>query len=94
MLTKSELNRMAQLFAKMDSDDYNTVVGMFKQAQTRRQQMAAAVFKIGDTVKFNAKGRVRQAVITKVNRKTIAVKETEGLGMQWKVSPSLLTKVA
>jgi hypothetical protein len=55
--------------------------------------MAAQVFKVGDTVKFEAKGRVREAVVTKVNRKTIGVKENQGLGFSWKVSPSLLKKV-
>jgi hypothetical protein len=55
--------------------------------------MAAQVFKVGDTVKFEAKGRVREAVVTKVNRKTIGVKENQGLGFAWKVSPSLLKKV-
>lgn len=93
MLTKSELNRMATLMAKMEGNDFSTVAAMFKQSQNTRQKMAAQVFKVGDTVKFEAKGRVREATVTKVNRKTIAVKETQGLGFDWKVSPSLLKKV-
>ena len=93
MLTKSELNRMANLMAKMEGNDFSTVASMFKQAQNNRQLVAANTFKVGDTVKFTAKGRVREAVVTKVNRKTIAVKENQGLGFAWKVSPSLLKKV-
>ena len=93
MLTKSELNRMATLMAKMEGNDFSTVASMFKQAQGLRQKVAAGVFKVGDTVKFEAKGRTREAVVTKVNRKTIAVKESKGLGFAWKVSPSLLKKV-
>jgi hypothetical protein len=89
MLTKSELNRMATLMAKMEGNDFSTVASMFKQAQGLRQKIAAG----GDTVKFEAKGRTREAVVTKVNRKTIAVKENKGLGFAWKVSPSLLKKV-
>ena len=93
MLTKSELNRMATLMAKMEGNDFSTVAQMFKQAQNTRQQITAQAFSVGDTVKFEAKGRIREAIVTKVNRKTIAVKETQGLGIQWKVSPSLLKKV-
>lgn len=93
MLTQSELNRMAILMAKMEGSDFNAVASMYKQAQSLRQKMEAAVFTVGDTVKFTAKGRVREAVVTKVNRKTVAVKETQGLKFQWKVSPSLLKKV-
>jgi len=93
MLTKSELNRMATLMAKMEGNDFSTVASMFKQAQGLRQKIAAGVFKVGDTVKFEAKGRTREAVVTKVNRKTIAVKETQGLRFDWKISPSLLKKV-
>jgi hypothetical protein len=93
MLTKSELNRMATLMAKMEGTDFSTVASMFKQAQYGRQRAAAATFKIGDTVKFEAEGRIREAVVTKVNRKTVAVKENQGLGFAWRVSPSLLKKV-
>ena len=93
MLTKSELNRMATLMAKMEGNDFSTVAQMFKQAQNTRQQITAQAFTVGDTVKFEAKGRIREAIVTKVNRKTIKVKEKSTFGMLWSVSPSLLKKV-
>jgi len=93
MLTKSDLNRMATLMAKMEDSDFSAVASMYKQAQRGFQKAAANTFNIGDTVSFQSKGRTRQAVVTKVNIKTVAVEETQGLRFKWRVSPTLLKKV-
>ena len=93
MLTKSELNRMATLMAKMEGNDFGIVAQMYKDAQRGMQKAVAQTFSVGDTVSFEAKGRVREAIVLKVNRKTIKVKEKSTFGMLWSVSPSLLKKV-
>ena len=93
MLTKSELNKMAQLMAKMEKQDFGIVAQMYKDAQRGMQKAVAQTFAVGDTVSFFAKSRDRQAIVLKVNRKTIKVKETQGAGFMWSVSPSLLKKV-
>ena len=93
MLTKAELNKMAQLMAKMEKQDFGIVAQMYKDAQRGFQKSVAQTFAVGDKVTFNAKGRVVEAIVLKVNRKTIKVKETQGVDFRWSVSPSLLKKV-
>ena len=87
-LTKSELNRIATLFAKMDSADSKVVADMYKKAASARQANIAAKFNVGDAVAFASKrGGMVKGIVEKVNRKTIKVKS--GATM-WSVSPSLL----
>lgn len=93
MLTKAELNRMATLMAKMEKQDFDIVAQIYKNAQRNLQSTVAQTFKVGDTVTFNAKGRVVEATVLKVNRKTIKVKENKGADFRWSVSPTLLKKV-
>jgi len=53
---------------------------------------AAYEFRVGDTVRFDAKTRgIITGKISKINRKTIKI--VADSGMIWKVSPTLLEKV-
>lgn len=91
-LTTQELQTINSLMMKMDGDDYNKVVSMFKYAQSMRQHNAAVAFRVGDKVQWNSKyGRLEQGTITKINHKTIKVITTSN--QQWSCSPSLLSKI-
>jgi len=57
------------------------------------QKTQARAFRVGDKVTFVAKqGTVYNGVVEKVNQKTVAVKT--GPYQTWRVSPSVLKKVA
>ena len=64
-------------------------------ANARREYLRSlelAVFNVGDVVKFSSrKGAQYQGVITQINKKSVGIKTDTG--MNWRVSPSFLTKV-
>ncbi len=78
-----------------DQETLNTIIAEIKARQRSMQKEIATNFTIGDKVTFNAKRRgIVEGLITKVNQKTIKVKQTNGLHTTWSVSPSLLKKVS
>lgn len=89
MLTKTELNRLATLMAKASNEDMKAIRDMFNSTMSSKQKEAANKFTAGDMVVFtnSRTGKVVKGQVTKVNRKTIAVKS--GI-TNWKVSPSML----
>lgn len=57
-----------------------------------REQGKARMFKPGEMVEFDARGRLWTGSVVKVNQKSVSVK-CDG-GMNWKVGASLLRRVA
>jgi len=75
----------------MNNDELNQIVDAIKLQRTYLARTTARAMAIGDTVEFEARGRVVRGTVTKINRKTVVVRE-QGYG-QWKVTASLLRVV-
>ncbi len=76
------------------SAELNQVIKAIKIQQSIIQQQMAISFAVGDKVTFAGRGdSTVRALITKINRKTILVKDLKTKTL-WKVSPSLLTAAA
>jgi hypothetical protein len=77
-----------------DQETLSAIIKEIKARQRSMQQEIATSFTIGDKVTFDARRRgIVEGLITKVNQKTVKVKQTNGLQTTWSVSPSLLKKV-
>jgi len=75
----------------MNNDELNSVIDAIKLQRTYLARTTARAMAIGDTVEFDARGRTIRGVVTKINRKTVVVRE-QGYG-QWKVTASMLRMV-
>ena len=75
----------------MNNDEINQVVEAIKLQRTFNARTATRALSVGDTVEFEARGRTITGTVTKINRKTVVVRE-QGYG-QWKVTASLLKVV-
>ena len=88
-LTQTEIKKFTDIVNKMDSQDSQLLIQIWKNAQNMKSANKAAEFRKGNNVQFKNKyGEKIVGVVTKVNRKTIAVSTSEG---NWKVSPNLLS---
>jgi putative ribosome biogenesis GTPase RsgA len=88
-LTKTEMNRIATLMAKADSEDMNMIASMFNNTQRTKQQAVAKTFAVGDAVKWSGRNGNMTGIVVKVNPKNIKVKTSMGL---WNVTATLLKK--
>jgi hypothetical protein len=78
----------------MDSDELNQVIEAIKLKRQHLARQAVRTVLVGDTVTFSARGRTVTGKVTKVNRKTLQVREQgAGYGTNWKVSATLVSKV-
>lgn len=91
-LTKTQKQKLTMLFADMDRSDLNLVADLHKQASRFVSARAAAKFTVGDEVEFTSGSSLIRGIVEKVNVKTVNV--SVEFGRNWRVSPSLLTKVA
>jgi hypothetical protein len=80
------------LIHTMDNDELNQVVEAIKLRRTYLARQKAVTFQVGDTVSFAARGMQVVGVVTKVNVKTVQVKQNNSLTV-WKVHASLLKPV-
>jgi hypothetical protein len=71
-------------------EDLRDINLALKQRWNELESRGALNFKIGDSVKFNAKRTVQFGIVKKVNRKTVAVLVGN---VTWRVTPSLLRPV-
>ena len=91
-LTKTQKQELTVLFSHMDRSDLNLVVDLHKTATRLISRHEASKFSVGDEVEFRSGSSLIQGIVEKVNRKTINV--SVEFGRNWRVSPSLLTKIA
>ena len=77
---------------KMNNDELNAVVRAIKQRRTYLARQSANTFQVGDTVNFAARGMQVVGTVTKVNVKTVQVRQNNSLTL-WKVHASLLKPV-
>jgi hypothetical protein len=82
---------MADLAKFMDAIKGATVSELHTFRELLERQLKVS-FKAGDKVSFVGKyGKVETGRVVKVNRRLVAVKTTSG--SNWRVHPSLLTKI-
>ena len=78
---------------QMDSDQLNQVIEAVKLKRTHLTKQVARSIILGDIVSFQGRrGQTVQGKVTKVNQKTIVVRDTQSQ-VQWKVTASLVTKL-
>lgn len=77
---------------KMDNDELNRVVEAIKLRRTYLARQKTATFQVGDRVSFAARGMQVVGTVTKVNVKTIQVRQSNAATV-WKVHASLLQPV-
>ena len=79
--------------ANADNATLDAIIDQIKARRGQIQTQIGGSYPIGDTVKFDARSRgIITGTISKINQKTIVVKTT--MSGTWKVTPSLLKKVA
>ena len=85
-------NPLLQIYSLLGQLDAEELMAVAKSAQQRAQNATKIALKIGDQVQFDAKSRgVKTGILIKKNPKTFQVLVGS---VTWKVSPTLLKKVA
>ena len=86
---------VAKAIRNATSSELTLIINLIKERQKSLEREKAVSFVIGEKVEFDAgrRGYIKGSIM-KINSKTIQVKQTDGLGVTWKVSPTLLKKVA
>ena len=77
---------------KMDNDELNAVIRAIKDRRTYLTRQQAATLMVGDRVSFAARGMQVLGTVTKINTKTVEVKQSNTATV-WKVHASLLKPV-
>jgi hypothetical protein len=79
----------------MDNAQINEIVEALKLKRQYLARQATRAVTLGDTVEFDARGRKVIGKVTKVNQKTLQVREDRGglVSTNWKVTASLVRKV-
>jgi len=72
----------------MTNEELNEIVSEIKLRRTRLARLNTQRLAVGDAVKFAARGLVVTGTVTKINRKTVIVKDGY---TNWKVAASLLS---
>jgi hypothetical protein len=90
------VTRAVELIYQMDNAQINEIVEALKLKRQYLARQATRAVTLGDTVEFDARGRKVIGTVTKVNQKTLQVREAPRgnlLGTNWKVTASLVRKV-
>jgi len=74
----------------MNNDELQQAVDAIKLRRTYLSRQTTRQLAVGDSVEFEARSRVVRGAVTKINPKTVIVREV-GYG-NWKVPASLLQK--
>ena len=77
---------------KMNNDELNAVVRAIKDRRTYLARQQAVSFAVGDRVSFAARGMQVVGTVTKINIKTVQVRQSNSATV-WKVHASLLKPV-
>jgi hypothetical protein len=77
---------------KMNNDELNAVIRAIKLRRTYLTRQNAATLMVGDRVSFAARGMQVLGTVTKINVKTVLVKQDNAY-TTWKVHASLLKPV-
>lgn len=91
-MTAKEMETVMTLIGKADNEQLAQLLERFKLQRTFVQNQTRRSLVVGDTVEFVARGKVINGSVSKVNRKTVIVRQA-GFG-NWKVPADMLKKVA
>ena len=80
------------LIHTMDNDELNRVIEAIKLRRNYLTRQRAMSFRVGDRVSFTARGMQVLGTVTKINIKTVQVKQDNAY-TTWKVPASLLSPV-
>lgn len=91
----NRVTKAVELIYQMDSSELNQIIEAVKLKRTHLARSATRSVTVGDTVQFEARGRMVVGKVTKVNTKTLQVREDRGglATTNWKVTASLVQKV-
>ncbi len=84
------MNTVLDQVRKMDNAELNTVIAAIKAQRTYISKQATRKLRIGDIVSFDSSTGTVTGAVTKVNPKTVLVRDSSSR-TQWKVTASLLT---
>jgi hypothetical protein len=91
-MTAEQVNQTVIAIYNMNNEQLNQVIAAVKLQRTYLTRQQAVMFRIGDTVSFAARNQQITGTVTKVNTKTVQVKQTNSLTV-WRVHASLLKKI-
>lgn len=93
----NRVTKAVELIYQMDSNELTQIVEAVKLKRTHLARTMTRSVNVGDTVTFEARGRTVVGEVTKVNTKTLQVREAPRGGgftsTNWKVTASLVEKV-
>jgi hypothetical protein len=89
------VTRAVELIYQMDNGQINEVIEAVKLKRQHLARQATRAVILGDIVEFDARGRKVIGKVTKVNQKTLQIREDRGglVSTNWKVTASLVRKV-
>ena len=97
-MTSTELKDLLVMIGGADNEQLNKIIERVKMQRTWLANQTVRSVTIGDLVEFVARGnRVVRGTVSKVNRKTVEVKEAGSnvvFPTTWKVPASMLKSVA
>lgn len=85
-----QMNEVLAAIATMNLEETQEVYEAIKARRERIRVMQTRVLRIGQNVRFQARGADYVGYIQKINMKTVTVKTNTGI---WRVSPELLEAV-
>ena len=88
----TNLQNAIDAIRKLDNNEIDRAIGEIKARRTYLARQSANTFQIGDRVSFAARGMQIVGTVTKINFKTVQVKQSNTATV-WKVHASLLKPV-
>ena len=73
----------------LNNSEINSVIQMIKNRRTELSMVAGSKLSVGQKVQFSGRGNTVKGRLTKINRKTAIVSESNS-PKQWKVSINML----
>ena len=95
-MTQSAMLDIMTFVKTANYDQLEEVARLLKQRRSVLETKNAMTLRVGDVVEFVNRGFVQGGVVTKINRKTVIVREESPSGMttNWKVPAVMLKKTA
>jgi len=87
------MNTVIQNIRKMNNEELNSLVREIKDRRTLLAKTTARGLRVGDIVSFEPQSGTVTGRVTKINRKTVIVKDSIS-NTNWKVTAHLLTRLS
>lgn len=88
-------SEMVELVSRLSGEELRELNKIVIGSLRARRSIEVFKFAVGDRVQFEAKGVLATGEVTKLNQKSVGVDAEEPFDRigNWRVSPSLLTKI-